>query len=54
MSEGDKWITDNVSVVQNALNAGPPGKPVHTAQKVIRKFAASALKNADSIAAVED
>ncbi|TCD71279.1 hypothetical protein EIP91_011050 [Steccherinum ochraceum] len=54
MSEGDKWIVDNVAIVRKAIAAGPPGKPVRTAQNLVRKFAASALKNANSIAAVED
>lgn len=54
MSEGDKWVYAQVSIVSRALNAGTDGKPVQVAGACVRKFATKELGKADLIASLED
>ncbi|OJA16993.1 hypothetical protein AZE42_00578 [Rhizopogon vesiculosus] len=54
MSEGEKWIRAQVSMVSLALRSGNAGKPVSTAEAAVRKFATKELSKADAIAALED
>ncbi len=54
MSEGEKWVRDQTSNVALALRAGTQGKPVATAETVVRRFATRALEKAHLIAALED
>ena len=54
MSEGDKWVAGQANNIALALRAGTVGKPVHTAEQAVRKFATKELGKADLIAALED
>ncbi|TFY72739.1 hypothetical protein EVG20_g247 [Dentipellis fragilis] len=54
MSEGDKWVSAQVSNISLALRAGTEGKPVYTAQTAVRKFATKELGKAQAIAALDD
>lgn len=55
MSEGDKWVTNQVNLLAIALRApGSEGRPVETASKAVRAFATKELGRADAIAALED
>ncbi|KAK0468307.1 uncharacterized protein EV420DRAFT_1503720 [Desarmillaria tabescens] len=54
MSEGDKWVWDQVSNVSLALRAGTAGEPVKAASSAVRKFATKELGKAALIASLED
>ena len=54
MSEGDKWVWAQVSMVSRELNAGPEGKPVTMAGAAVRRFTTKELGKADMIASLED
>lgn len=54
MSEGDKWVWSQVSMVSMELNAGAEGKPVASASAAVRRFATKELGKADLIASLED
>lgn len=54
MSEGERWVNDQTHNVSLALRAGPEGKPVHTAEAIVRKFATRELGKAELIASLED
>ena len=54
MSEGERWVNDQTYNVSLALRAGPEGKPVHTAETIVRKFATRELGKAELIASLED
>ncbi|KAI0321814.1 hypothetical protein OF83DRAFT_158973 [Amylostereum chailletii] len=54
MSEGDKWVAEQVSNVVTALRAGNVAEPVQTAQSAVRRFATKELGKAQAIAALED
>ncbi|KAF8897453.1 hypothetical protein BD779DRAFT_1490939 [Infundibulicybe gibba] len=54
MSEGDRWISNQVSTLAWALRAGAQGEPVKSAGDAVRRFATLELGNADFIAALED
>ncbi|KAG9034687.1 hypothetical protein FRB95_012872 [Tulasnella sp. JGI-2019a] len=55
MSEGDRWLSNQVSQVSLALRAGPrEGKPVMTAGEAVRGFATRELGKAKAIAALDD
>ncbi|KAF6762699.1 hypothetical protein DFP72DRAFT_1145062 [Ephemerocybe angulata] len=54
MSEGDKWVWAQVSMVSRELNAGTEGRPVTLAGATVRKFATRELGKADLIASLED
>ena len=54
MSEGDRWLGNQVNKVSLALRAGTEGKPVETAGDCVRSFATKELGKAQAIAALED
>ena len=54
MSEGDKWVWAQVSLVGRALNGTADGKPVQLTDAAIRKFTTRELGKASLIASVED
>ena len=54
MSEGERWVSDQVSNVAISLRAGTEGKPVQTAETAVRRFATKELGKAEAIAALED
>lgn len=54
MSEGDKWVLSESHEISLSLRAGVDGRPVHTAEAAVRKFATKQLQKADFIAALED
>lgn len=54
MSEGDKWVWSQVSMIALALRAGNESRPVRSAEQTVRKFATRELGKASSIAALED
>lgn len=54
MSEGDKWVWEQVSNVSLALREGTAGQPVHAAGAAVRRFATRELGKADVIATLED
>ena len=54
MSEGERWVTDQTHNVALALRAGTEGKPVHTAETIVRKFTTRELGKAELIASLED
>ena len=54
MSEGDRWVWAQVSTISRALKAGTAGKPVKTADSVVRRFVTKELGKADLIATLED
>ncbi|KAH6914992.1 hypothetical protein BKA70DRAFT_1257647 [Coprinopsis sp. MPI-PUGE-AT-0042] len=54
MSEGDKWVWAQVSLVARALNGTADGKPVQLTDAAIRKFTTRELGKASLIASVED
>lgn len=54
MSEGDLWVSNQVSDVALALRSGTAGQPVSNTQKAVRRFATKELGKAKSIAALED
>jgi hypothetical protein len=54
MSEGEKWVLDQVSTVSTALSIGTAGKPVELAEGAVRKFATRELGKASLIASLED
>ncbi|TFY77297.1 hypothetical protein EWM64_g6717 [Hericium alpestre] len=54
MSEGEKWVSAQVSNVSLALRAGTAGHPVQTAQTAVRSFATKELGKARAIATLED
>lgn len=54
MSEGERWVRDQVSTTSLALRAGNSAKPVAAAESVVRKFATKELGKAQSIAATEE
>lgn len=54
MSEGDKWVWAQVSMVSRELNAGSEGKPVTMAGIAVRRFTTKELGKADMIASLED
>ncbi|PFH51438.1 hypothetical protein AMATHDRAFT_74985 [Amanita thiersii Skay4041] len=54
MSEGDKWVWEQVTAVSRALRADSTGKPVQEAEAAVRRFATRELGKADLIASLED
>ncbi|CCA71110.1 hypothetical protein PIIN_05045 [Serendipita indica DSM 11827] len=55
MSEGDKWVWNQISTVGLALRAIPSeGQPVATAEQAVRAFTTRELGKAASIASIED
>ena len=54
MSEGERWVADQINNVALALRAGTEGKPVQTAEMAVRRFATRELGKAEAIAALED
>ncbi|EIN10712.1 hypothetical protein PUNSTDRAFT_65559, partial [Punctularia strigosozonata HHB-11173 SS5] len=55
MSEGNKWVTAQISDISLALRAGSEAKPVATAESAVRSFATRELGKAQgAIAALED
>ncbi|KZW03984.1 hypothetical protein EXIGLDRAFT_10097 [Exidia glandulosa HHB12029] len=55
MSEGEKWVHNQVSLLAIALRAPPSeGRPVETATKAVRAFATKELGRAEAIAALDD
>ncbi|KAL5508156.1 hypothetical protein ACEPAH_5774 [Sanghuangporus vaninii] len=54
MSEGERWVNDQTHNVALALRAGSEGKPVHTAETIVRNFATRELGKAELIASLED
>lgn len=54
MSEGEKWVVQQVATIGGLLREGSEGKPVHNAQSAVRRFATKQLGKADVIAALED
>ncbi|EJD01341.1 uncharacterized protein FOMMEDRAFT_21744 [Fomitiporia mediterranea MF3/22] len=54
MSEGERWVIDQTHLVALALRAGTEGKPVRTAETIVRKFATRELGKAELIASLED
>ena len=55
MSEGDKWVWNQISTVGLALRATPSeGQPVETAEQAVRAFTTRELGKAASIASIED
>jgi hypothetical protein len=54
MSEGDRWMANQINKVGLALRAGTEGKPVQTAGDAVRSFATKELGKAQAIAALED
>ena len=53
MSEGDKWVWEQVTSVSRALKASS-SKPVQEAEAAVRRFATKELGKADLIASLED
>ncbi|KAG5644064.1 hypothetical protein DXG03_009154 [Asterophora parasitica] len=54
MSEGDKWVTAQVSTISTALSGGTAGQPVQAADSAVRRFATKELGKAQLIATLED
>lgn len=54
MSEGDKWVWNQVSTVSLALRLGTAGQPVKAADSAVRRFATRELGKAEFIASLED
>lgn len=54
MSEGERWVLSQTHDISLALRAGAEGRPVHTAEAAVRKFATKELGKASLIAALED
>ncbi|KAG9009895.1 hypothetical protein FRB94_011341 [Tulasnella sp. JGI-2019a] len=55
MSEGDRWLSNQIFQVSLALRAEPrEGKPVTTAGEAVRSFATRELGKAKAIAALDD
>lgn len=54
MSEGDKWVWNQVSTVSLALRSGTAGQPVKAADSAVRRFATRELGKAEFIASLED
>ena len=54
MSEGDKWVSQQVATIGGLLREGNEGKPVSNAQSTVKRFATKQLGKADAIAALED
>ncbi|KAG8855619.1 hypothetical protein FRB96_006814 [Tulasnella sp. 330] len=55
MSEGDRWLSNQIFQVSLALRAEPrDGKPVTTAGEAVRSFATRELGKAKAIAALDD
>jgi len=53
MSEGDRWVVASCSAVATALQT-TEGRPVSTADGLVRKFATRELGKADLIASLEE
>ncbi len=54
MSEGDKWVWEQVTSVSRALKVDSSSKPVQEAEAAVRRFATRELGKADLIASLED
>ena len=54
MSEGDKWVWEQVTSVSRALKVASSSKPVQEAEAAVRRFATKELGKADLIASLED
>lgn len=54
MSEGDKWVWEQVTLASRALKVDSSGKPVREAEAAVRRFATKELGKADLIASLED
>ncbi|KAJ6599150.1 hypothetical protein DFH09DRAFT_903098 [Mycena vulgaris] len=54
MSQGESWVFGQAANVGLALRAGTEGRPVHTADAAVRKFATRELGKADLIATLAD
>jgi hypothetical protein len=55
MSEGDKWLLNQINSIGLALRAIPEeGKPVAAAETAVRAFATKELGKSAAIAALED
>lgn len=54
MSEGDRWLSNQIFQISLALRAGTEGKPVTTAGEAVRHFATRELGKAKAIAALDD
>ena len=54
MSEGDKWVLGQVTLVSRALKVDSSSKPVQEAEAAVRRFATRELGKADLIASLED
>jgi hypothetical protein len=54
MSEGEKWVGNQVSNTALALRTGADAKPVHSAETAVRSFATKELGKAQAIASLED
>jgi hypothetical protein len=54
MSEGEKWVSNQVADIALALRAGAESKPVQSAEAAVRRFATKELGKAQAIAALED
>ncbi|KAI0786395.1 hypothetical protein C8Q75DRAFT_771575 [Abortiporus biennis] len=55
MSEGDKWVSAQMTSVAHALRVGPAGQPVKMAEDAVRSFATRELgKVKGGIATLED
>ena len=54
MSEGDQWVSAQISNIELALRAGTAGRPVQAAQTAVRSFATKQLGKAQAIASLED
>ncbi|KAF8351539.1 hypothetical protein F5887DRAFT_1058387 [Amanita rubescens] len=54
MSEGDKWVWEQVTSVSRALKVDSSSRPVQEAEAAVRRFATRELGKADLIASLED
>ncbi|KAG8960062.1 hypothetical protein FRC03_007107 [Tulasnella sp. 419] len=56
MSEGDRWLTNQIHTISLALRVpdGSEGKPVETAGDAVRSFATRELGKVQGIAALDD
>ncbi|KAG8827202.1 hypothetical protein FRC17_007951 [Serendipita sp. 399] len=55
MSEGERWVLNQISEISLALRASPEeGKPVEAAELAVRAFTTRELGKAAAIAALED
>jgi hypothetical protein len=54
MSEGDKWVWEQVTSVSRTLKVDSSSRPVQEAEAAVRRFATRELGKADLIASLED